>query len=281
MILREDETRGDPALESASQPELVTNCLLLNQRKKSSKYGLTTEDNLRKYHCAQEEQRKAERAKTTATAEVATAKDTTATPTESTVATDDHTITSGETTSTAEEAMVTPEESKTVTEETMTRDAAHERDRDTRTPEWERLYANPLPEHRLLSGLFFAREAEPEPCGKSLENPTEDAVVVASPLVQTAEEPAVEQAQDVSLTDSKAESKAQEGCSTDSETDSESGVKVLTGPESENEAEDETLAVPKSESEAQEGEQTKREAVKAPLGEVETKEIKAQATAYI
>ncbi|KAH6980502.1 hypothetical protein EDB80DRAFT_626217, partial [Ilyonectria destructans] len=92
MLLREDETRGGLALESASQSELVTVCSLLNERQKPDEYGFSTEDIVRKYHREQEEQRKAERAKSTATvgevaAEEAAAEDAMATPEESTVTT--------------------------------------------------------------------------------------------------------------------------------------------------------------------------------------------------
>ncbi|KAH6874155.1 hypothetical protein B0T10DRAFT_587943 [Thelonectria olida] len=255
MLLREDESRGGPALESASQSELITVYSLLNERKKLGKYGFSTEDNLRKYHREQEEKGRARQeychgrrgCGRDAAAEEATAKDTTATPEESTVTTDDNTV--------------TPEESTATTEETTTGNAAHETDGDTKTPDWECMYGNLLPEHSLLSGLFFAREAEPG--DKSLEDPT-DAVVVTCPpapeapaAVQTAEEPAVEQAQEESLTDSEADSETDNG--------------VLTDPESENEAGDEVLTVLESESKAHEGEQTKREAVEAPLAEMEKK----------
>ncbi|KIW76815.1 hypothetical protein Z517_09259 [Fonsecaea pedrosoi CBS 271.37] len=142
MLLREDEARGGLALESASQSsELVTICSLLNEKKKLDKYGLSTEDSRRKYLCEQEDQRKAELIKAKAE---------------------------------AEEAMVTREE-------TTTSDTAHEKDLDTKTPDWELMYANTLPEHSLLAGHFFAREAEPEPCDESLEKPAGGAVVVACP----------------------------------------------------------------------------------------------------
>lgn len=63
---------------------------------------------------------------------------------------------------------VTPEESTAKTEEIGASDA-QERGRDTKTPpDWEVMYADTLPEHSLLQGLFFAREAEPGPCDKSL-----------------------------------------------------------------------------------------------------------------
>ncbi|CZR49909.1 uncharacterized protein FPRO_16114 [Fusarium proliferatum ET1] len=181
MLLREDEARGALALESASQSELVTICSLLNEDKRLDKYGLSTEDSLRKYLREQEEQRKAELVKSEAEA-----KDATATPEGSQT--------------TAEEDKVPREESTAATEETTTSDAAHEKDLDTKTPDWELVYANTLPEHSLLAGFFFAREAEPEPRNKSLGRPAEDAVVVACPAapdatpaaVQTAKEPAAQ-----------------------------------------------------------------------------------------
>ncbi|KAI1157927.1 hypothetical protein F5B18DRAFT_668674 [Nemania serpens] len=142
MLLREDETRGAPALESAPQSELVTICSLLNERKKQGKYGFSTKDNIRKL------------SETTSTAEMATVK----------------------------------------TEKVTTSNAAYERDRGTKTPDWERVYANPLPEHYLLSGLFFARKAEPEFYSKSRENPTDDAVVVACPPAPEATRVAVQTA---------------------------------------------------------------------------------------
>ncbi|KAF5973452.1 Telomerase-binding EST1A [Fusarium coicis] len=300
MLLREDEARGGLALGSASQSELVTICSLLNEDKRLDKYGLSTEDSLRNYLREQEEQRKAELVKSEAEA-----KDATATPEEVTVATDDNTITSVETTSTstAEEATVTTEptvvtpegsqttaeedkvpreESTAATEETTTSDAAHEKDLDTKTPDWKLVYANTLPEHSLLTGFFFAREAEPEPRDKSLEKPAEDAVAVAcpaapdatpaavqtveesvvqsteEPAAETVEEPAVEQPQGVSLTDSKTDSKAED--------------EFLTDSDSENGEEYEILAVSESNNESQGGEQTKPEAMEASLVEVKREE---------
>ncbi|OQV07693.1 hypothetical protein CLAIMM_12093 [Cladophialophora immunda] len=159
MLLREDETRGGLAFKSATQSKLVTICSLLNEREKPGKYGFSTEDILRS-HREHEQQRKAARAKSTSTVGEATAngaKDTTTpTPEESTVTADDNTVTTGESTVT--------------TEDTTTSDAA--RDRDIETPAAERMYANVLPEHYLLAGLFFAREAE-------------DTAVVIDPLAPT------------------------------------------------------------------------------------------------
>ncbi|CVL08099.1 uncharacterized protein FMAN_14237 [Fusarium mangiferae] len=122
---------------------------------------------------AGQEQRKAELVKSEAEA-----KDATATPEGSQT--------------TAEEDKVPREESTAATEETTTSDAAHEKDLDTKTPDWELVYANTLPEHSLLAGFFFAREAEPEPRDKSLEKPAEDAVVVACPAVPDATPAAVQ-----------------------------------------------------------------------------------------
>ncbi|KAH7025232.1 uncharacterized protein B0I36DRAFT_417372 [Microdochium trichocladiopsis] len=237
MLLREDETRGRHAFESASQSELVTVCSPLNEKTKLGNYGLSTEDNIRNYLREQEEKRKAESAEIT--------------------------VTAGE---------VTAEETMATTEETTTSDTAHEMDGHTKTPGSEPLHANVLPEHFELSGLFFAKEADPEPRGKPLENPTADAVVGGCPTApeatpaaaQTIEEPAVRHAQEVSLADS--------------ETYSQSGDGVLTDPEPEHEAMDENLEnpVPKSEIEAQEKQQTEREAVEASLAEVERKEREAK-----
>ena len=143
--------------------------------------------------------------------------------------------------------MVTPEE-------TTTSDAVHEMDRHTKVLNVKRMYANVLPEHDLLRGHFFAREAEP--CGKSLADSTKDAVVVTCPpapkatlaAVQTTKEPAVQiteepavEAQEVTLTDSESESDGQ----------------------------DEILADPVPEGEAEEEAQTETEAEKVPLVEVE------------
>ncbi|KLP05346.1 Uncharacterized protein LW94_1883 [Fusarium fujikuroi] len=197
MLLREDEARGALALESASQSELVTICSLLNEDKRLDKYGLSTEDSLRKYLREQEDQRKAELVKSEAEA-----KDATTTPEGSQT--------------TAEEDKVPREESTAATEETTTSDAAHEKDLDTKTRDWELVYANTLPEHSLLAGFFFAREAEPEPRDKSLGRPAEDAVVVACPAapdatpaaVQTAKEPAaqtVDESVEASLVEVKRE----------------------------------------------------------------------------
>lgn len=194
MLLREDEARGAAALEGASQSEVVTICSLLNERKKPDMYGFSTEDNVRKYLREQEEQRKAGLVKSTAasgepSAEEVTAEDATATPERSTVPPDDQTINPEETTVAADEPMatmedavsipegtqttvkattVTPEESTAETEETEGSDT-RERGWDTGSPpDWEIMYADTLPEHSLLCGLFFAREAESEPCDKSL-----------------------------------------------------------------------------------------------------------------
>ncbi|KAK2666730.1 hypothetical protein RAB80_017847 [Fusarium oxysporum f. sp. vasinfectum] len=80
--------------------------------------------------------------------------------------------------------------------------------------------------------------------------PTKDAV-------QTAEVPAVEQAQETTLKDAKTDSEARDGVLTDSASENESEYDILTKP----------VAV-----EAEEEQQAKREAVEAPSADVEMKE---------
>lgn len=143
MLLREDETRGSRALESTSQSELVTLCSLLNQEEKLGDYGLTTEDNIKKYNQSQEERRKAEGASNTVTTE-----ETANTVGGATVKTGDTTVTSNGTQTTGEEAMV-------ISRETPTSDVAHERDQHTEIS--RSTYANILPEHYLLGGHLFKR----------------------------------------------------------------------------------------------------------------------------
>ena len=180
MLLREDETRGGPASESACQSEVVTTCSLLKERRKPGKYGSCTEDNIRQYLRAQDEHQKAELVKSSPTAKEVTVKNVTATPEKCTVVTDDESITSEQSISTtkavilttgntaispegtqmtAERGTFTLEESAVMTEETTTSDSAHQRGRDTKTPARELLYTSPLPEHHLLRGLFFGGEA--------------------------------------------------------------------------------------------------------------------------
>lgn len=118
----------------------------------------------------------------------------------------------------------------------------------------EGMPGNLLPEHYLLLGSFFAREAEP--CGTFLDDVTKGFAVVASmPApevteveVEPVEEPAVEEEQEISLSD----------CETDSV--EEDGV----DRESENETEDERSTNAKSKSKAQ-AQQTEREVVEAQL----------------
>ena len=73
MLLRKDETRSSRDLESTSQLELVTLCSLLNQEEKLGEYGLTTEENIKKYHQSQQKRRKGEGASNTVTVEDAMA----------------------------------------------------------------------------------------------------------------------------------------------------------------------------------------------------------------
>lgn len=192
MLLREDETRGGPALESASQWELVTVCSLLNEEKRLGKNGLSTEDNLGKHHDEQRARQKTERAKSTATV--------------------------GE---------VTTEEATPID-----------------TPDWKRVYANPLPEHFLLWGLFFAKEAEPyDECPEDL---TSGGAVVSSLTaaeVAQVEVPAVEQTQGAPLTDCETD-EGQERASTDSEIGAEGASQVEVQSENEEktqEADEQTL----------------------------------------
>lgn len=123
MLLREDETRGSSALKSASQSEIVTLCSVLNKEKRVGKYALSTEDICRKSLRQQEQQKEVERNNII----------------------DDETVTTDGTTA----------------GETMASGAVHDVGGDTKTPHWEQMFANPLPEHALLFGLPFAREAGP------------------------------------------------------------------------------------------------------------------------
>ncbi|KAG7403787.1 hypothetical protein Forpe1208_v016230 [Fusarium oxysporum f. sp. rapae] len=72
LILRQDEIQSAAALASASQSELVTVCSPLNERKRLGKYAFSTKDNIETYLRDTEEQRKAERARSTATVGVVT-----------------------------------------------------------------------------------------------------------------------------------------------------------------------------------------------------------------
>lgn len=140
-----------------------------------------------------------------AMAEETTAHDAMASQEEGIVITDDDVVTTGEATVTTEDTMITPKGTQTRAEETMvtieettTSDTAHEMDGNTNTPGSEQLYANVLPEHFLLSGLPFAKEADPGPRDKPLENPTEDAVVGDRPAAPEATPAAVETAEEAS-----------------------------------------------------------------------------------
>lgn len=167
MALREDETLGGRALKSVSQSEVVTLFSPLNREEKLGDYGLTAEDTLRRLYHAREERRKAEGARSTATAEDATLEEATAS---AEAAAEDATAATREVP--AEEDKVIPEEGTVINPETTTSDAAHERDQHTKAPHLDWMYANVLPEHYLLQGHFFAREAEP--CGKSAAGSTEE-----------------------------------------------------------------------------------------------------------
>ncbi|EMT73750.1 hypothetical protein FOC4_g10000809 [Fusarium odoratissimum] len=255
LILRQDESQSASALESASQSELITDFSPLNERERLGKYAFSTKDNIEAYLRETEEQRKAECARSTATmgvitAEEATAQDATATPEAGTVTTDDNSVITGIATVTTEGSQTAAEESMVTTEQTTASDTTHKKDGGTKAPGSRRMYANFLPEHDLVTGLFFANEAGSGPCDKSLQKPTKNAV-------QTAEVPTVEQAQEATLTDAKTDSEVKDG--------------VLTDSASEDEVESETLTKPVA-NEAQDEHQAKREAVEAPSAEVEMKE---------
>ncbi|KAK3332060.1 hypothetical protein B0T19DRAFT_482417 [Cercophora scortea] len=94
MLLRQDETRGGDAWESAARGEFPTTRSPLNRKEKAGKYGIRTRD------------RMAEGSERT----------------------------------------------------TKASDATQERDQDTNTPDAERMFTSPLPEHELLRGHIFARE---------------------------------------------------------------------------------------------------------------------------
>ena len=172
MLLREDQTRGGGAWESASQPEFLTLCSPLNQIEKPGIYGAKARDLVMSYNHAREEDQKAEGV-------------------------------------TEKETAVTTEETA---EEATASDAAHERDRDTKTPDAEPMYTGPLPEHEMLRGNIFAREPD-SPWYKYPAKTTEDAVVqpcppapkVTAAAVQPAEGVVAEQAQAESPVDLKTE----------------------------------------------------------------------------
>jgi hypothetical protein len=255
LILRQDESQSASALESASQSELITDFSPLNERERLGKYAFSTKDNIETYLRETEEQRKAERARSTATmgvitAEEATAQDATATPEAGAVTTDDNSVITGIATVTTEGSQTAAEESMATTEQTTASDTTHKKDGGTKAPGSRRMYANFLREHDLVTGLFFANEAESRPCDKSLQKPTKNAV-------QTAEVPTVEQAQEATLTDAKTDSEVKDGVLTDSASEDEVEYGILTKPVA-NEAQDEH--------------QAKREAVEAPSAEVEMKE---------
>ncbi|KAK7575152.1 hypothetical protein V3481_017117 [Fusarium oxysporum f. sp. vasinfectum] len=133
LILRQDEIQGAAALASASQSELVTVCSPLNERKRLGKYAFSTKDNIEAYLRDTEEQRKAERARSTATvgvvtAEEATAQDVRATPEAGTVTTDDDNIViTGMARATTEGSQTAAEESMTTTEQTTASDTTHKK----------------------------------------------------------------------------------------------------------------------------------------------------------
>ncbi|EXL65746.1 hypothetical protein FOPG_18047 [Fusarium oxysporum f. sp. conglutinans race 2 54008] len=250
LILRQDESQSASALESASQSELITDFSPLNERERLGKYAFSTKDSIETYLRETEEQRKAERARSTATMGVITAEEATATPEAGTVTTDDNSVITGIATVTTEGSQTAAEESMVTTEQTTASDTTHKKDGGTKAPGSRRMYANFLPEHDLVTGLFFANEAESGPCDKSLQKPTKNAV-------QTAEVPTVEQTQEATLTDAKTDSEVKDGVLTDSASEDEVEYEILTKPVA-NEAQDEH--------------QAKREAVEAPSAEVEMKE---------
>ena len=141
------------------------------------------------------------------------AEDATVTTEERRVTVVNKTLTTKETTSTAKDTMVVPQESTATKEEATTSNSAHKRDQDAKTPDVERMYTDPLPEYELLQGHFFAREAD-APCDQALTASTEDVFACPTVLevtvagVQAAEEAAVDQAEEVYLTDSETEIEA-------------------------------------------------------------------------
>ena len=233
MLLCEDETRGSRALESTSQ--LVKLCSLLNQEEKLGDYGLTTEDNIKKYHQSQEERRKVEGASNTVTGEDATA--TKDVP--------------------AEDGTVTPEE-----------DAAFKADNA------HQMYANVLPEDYLLRGHFFAREDKSddkllEDSTKDAVPPAPKATPTAvQPTEKPAEEPAEEPAEVSSSVCCTAGSRTNSDSSSEAQvlTDSESEGDVeeeWTKTEAEAQQQDAKTQEEEAEDVQQEEEQKKREAEEA------------------
>lgn len=166
MLLREDETRGGTALKSASQSDLVTVWPVPNEEKKLGNYGLHTEYNRKKYLCEQEDQRQVEHNGDTSTVR---------NPEE--VSADDTTF-----------------KAETVTTDGVAEgvsDEVHDIDAETKTSHWEhwQTFSNPLPEHVLLFGLPFAREAEPyDKCVRDPRKDTESVSAKATPAVRTAAE---------------------------------------------------------------------------------------------
>ncbi|KAI8625597.1 hypothetical protein F5Y19DRAFT_479348 [Xylariaceae sp. FL1651] len=144
IILREDETRGASALESASSSELPILCSPLNQEERLGNYRLRAINHIESYRRAQEGKQKAKNVGKTATADDITD--------ESSFITDD-------TTHTEEDGT---DESWFITDDTMIPDAQH-------------MYTKPLPEHYVLRGLPFAREAD-APSNNPLTDDTEGAV---------------------------------------------------------------------------------------------------------
>ncbi|KAF5704656.1 hypothetical protein FMUND_12384 [Fusarium mundagurra] len=247
LILRQDHIQGAAALTIASQSELVTVCSPLNERKRLGKYDFSTKDNIEAYLLVK--------------AEEATAQDVRATPEAGAVTTDNDAVTTDDNIVITGTARVTTEGTQTLAEESMTTkeqttasDTTYKKGEDAKAPISERMYANFLPEHDLVAGLFFAQEAESGRCDKSLQKPTKESA-------QIAELPAVKQAQETTMTDIKTNNEAKDG--------------VLTDPASENEADSDipTKYVP---AEVQEDQQAKREALEAPSAD--TKEKDAEKT---
>ncbi|KLP18061.1 Uncharacterized protein LW94_12048 [Fusarium fujikuroi] len=197
LILRQDEIQGAAILANASQSELITVFSPLNERTRLGKYASSTKDNIDTYLRDTEEQRKAERARSTAT------------PGDGTVTTDEDSVIAVMATVNAEGSQTAAEESMATTEQITASDTTHKKGEDTKALGPEVRHANVLLEHFLVAGLLFAKEAEYGPCDKSLEKPAQD-------VEQTAEVEAVKQAQETTLTDFKTDSEARDGVLTDS-----------------------------------------------------------------
>ncbi|KAF5983281.1 hypothetical protein FCOIX_3297, partial [Fusarium coicis] len=240
LILRQDEIQGAAILANASKSELITIFSPVNERTRLGKYASSAKDNIDTYLRDTEEQRKAERARSTAT------------PGDGTVTTDEDSVIAVMATVNAEGSQTAAEESMATTEQITASDMTHKKGEDTKALGPKIRHANVLLEHRLVAGLPFAKEAEYGPCDKSLEKPAQD-------VEQTAEVEALKQAQETTPTDFNTDSEASDGVLTDSASENEAEYNILKR----------SVAV-----EVQEEQQAKREAVEAPSVDMEMKESK-------